>query len=90
MGEKNRQKMQKIFSITHSCELFSPIESCHTHKRREREVAVVDLPESLLSAHMEGDILMVLKEKLSLLMVNTAPHIYQKYITTTTGNDPGL
>jgi hypothetical protein len=55
-----------------------------------REVAIVDIPGSYLSADMDEEVIMLLRGRLSELMVKTAPNIYRKYITVDSNNPPVL
>ena len=55
----------------------------NAHKRRD--VAVVNIPGTLPAAYMDEDVIMVLQGRLSELMKNTEPSIYQKFITIENG-----
>jgi hypothetical protein len=51
-----------------------------------REVAVVNIPGTYLSSDMDEEIIMLLRGRLSELMVKTDPNIYRNYITVDAKN----
>ena len=55
-----------------------------------RDVAVVDLPNAFLNADNNEQTLMLLKGKLTELMVQINPQLYQKYIITSSKGEPML
>jgi hypothetical protein len=55
-----------------------------------RDVAVVDVPGSFLSADMDEYVIMTIKGRLAELMVKAARNIYRKYITLDANNQPIL
>ena len=47
----------------------------------ERDVAVVDIPGTYLSADMENDVFMIFRGTMAELLVAADPTIYPKYIS---------
>jgi hypothetical protein len=52
------------------------------------DVTVVDVPGAFLSADMDEEVAMALRERFMELMLKTAPNIYRKYITLDSNNQP--
>ena len=80
-GRKHREGSQKKYTTSPKMALESVLIASSIEVQKKRDVDVVNIPRSFLTAAMEKDVIIVLQVRLAELMVNTKLIIYQKLAT---------
>jgi hypothetical protein len=89
-GRKEQEKAKPGAATSPTVTLESVLITSTIEAFEGREVSVVDIPGAYLSADMDEEVIMLLRGRLTELMVKTVPNMYRKYITVDGNNQPVL